>query len=350
LKNPEPQIQTASSGALWKQTLKMLFIFLLTGALVYYILRYQIKDPKEVWSSITHAALLPLIIFIPLSLLSHLVRAWRWRRFIGQPVSLFYSFTSVMIGYAVNDVLPRVGEVARVVNMNRMTRVPIAKLLTTLVAERILDVLALVFLLGISFLLEGDRITEQIPWLSQAGRFAMLFGGLGLFCMIGIAFFSEPICRLAGAAGRRVHTGLGNKTETLVRQGAEGLAFLKRPGQAVWVLLETAGIWGLYLITFMLGLASFGLFEGVGYSGATVSFSVTSMGILVPTVGSIGAYHEAGRLSLTEIFNVDSDRALACITVIHALAFYLVGGVFGILAWGLQVFMRRRVRTKEEPE
>ena len=45
------------------------------------------------------------------------------------------------------DVLPRVGEVARVVNMNRMTKVPVARLVTTLIAERFLDVIALVLFL-----------------------------------------------------------------------------------------------------------------------------------------------------------------------------------------------------------
>jgi len=41
------------------------------------------------------------------------------------------------------------------------------------------------------------------------------------------------------------------------------------------------------------------------------------------------------------IFNPPA-LAVACITVIHAILFYLVGGVFGALSWGLQAWVLRK--------
>jgi len=342
---PDPR----KSGSAFKQVLKIGLAFLITGAFVYWILAYQIDDPAQIWTHIRGAALLPLLAILPISFLSHLLRAWRWRRFIGRPVSLFYAFTSVMIGYAVNDVLPRVGELARVVNMNRITRIPLAHLLTTLVAERILDVIALVLLLGLSFLLEGERIAARFPELYNAGYIALALSMLALVLLFVVAFYSEALCRIFGRLARKLHAKLGDRVEALIRQAAEGLAFLKKPSQAIPVLFETAGIWALYCAAFLLGLASFGLLGGIGMEGGTVAFSVSTTGVLVPAVGAIGPYHQFGKVALTDLFQIDPDLALACITVLHAILFYVVGGIGGALFWGLQIWVRRKDRSGERP-
>jgi hypothetical protein len=247
-----------------------------------------------------------------------------------------------MIGYAVNDVLPRVGELARAVNMNRITRVPLAQLLASLVAERILDVMALVALLGLSILIDGSRIAERFPDLARAGPIALLLSLAGLSALIVVAFASDFLVRLFGSVARRIDSGLGSRVENLIRQGAAGLAFLKRPSQALPILFETTGIWVLYFGTFLLGLASFGLLDAIGTSGGLVAFAVSTTGVLVPAVGAIGPYHEFGRVALTDLYQVDPDLAFACITVLHAMLFYVVGGLGGVLTWGVQIWVLKR--------
>jgi uncharacterized protein (TIRG00374 family) len=328
------------------QALKTGLAFCITGAFLYWIIKYQIREPGQVWAHMKSARLLPLLSILPVAFLSHLLRAWRWRRFIGQPVSVFYSFTSVMIGYAVNDVLPRVGELARVVNMNRITRVPLAHLLTTLVAERILDVLALVALLGLSIPIDGSRIAERFPDLARVGPIALVLSLAGLSALVAIAFASEFLIRLLGSVTRRIDSGLRSRLENLIRQGASGLAFLKRPSQALPILAETTGIWILYFVAFLLGLASFGLLDDIGTGGGLVAFAVSTTGVLVPAVGAIGPYHEFGRVALTDLYRVDPDLAFACITVLHAMLFYVVGGLGGVLMWGMQIWALGRRRSE----
>jgi uncharacterized protein (TIRG00374 family) len=330
-----------------KRACKIGLPILISLVLVAWIL-HAMEDPEAVWESLKTASPAPLIAIIPLSLLSHFIRGWRWRRFIGQPVSAFYAFTSVMIGYAVNDVLPRVGELARVINMNRLTRVPVARLLTTLLAERILDVIVLALLLGLSFVLEGERIARKFPALAGAGPKAMAAALAALAGLFVLAFAADFLRRFFGRLVRRFHEGLASKVEALIRQGGEGLAFLKRPGQAIPILFETLGIWLLYWYTFILGLAAFGLMDEIGYRGGTVAFSVTCSSVLVPAMGAIGAYHAFGIECLTGFFDIDESRAYACIFAIHALLFYVVGGLFGVLAWALQGWMHGRAPAIEE--
>lgn len=332
-----------------KRILKVLIPILISVVLVIWVY-HSIEDPAAVWRYVQQATLWPLLLMIPLSLLSHYLRAWRWRRFIGEKVSVFYGFTSVMIGYAVNDVLPRVGEIARVINMNRMTRVPIAKLLTTLLAERIIDVIVIVLLVGVSILIQGEVIAETIPDLIPAGKIALAFAIIGLIGLFFIAFAPDLICRIFNKIAVPIHAKAAEKGEALIRQGADGLAFLKKPSQAFPVFLETVGIWGLYLVTFLLGLEAFGILDDVGYDGGTVSFSITCSGVIVPSVGAIGAYHKMGQLSLINLLNIDADLASACILVIHAILFYFIGGVCGVIAWGLQIFVRRKKTDADTPD
>lgn len=324
-----------------KKLLKIGLPVAISAVLVYWVFR-QIENPEKVWEYMGRASIMPFLILVPISLFSHWLRAWRWRRFIGEKVSVFYGFTSVMIGYAVNDVLPRVGEVARVVNMNRMTKVPVARLVTTLIAERFLDVLALVLFLGLSILIEGQRLAEQFPKVSQAGLIALALSLVGLAMLYALAFASGPIRRLFGKMARPIHPKLAEKGELWIEQGAEGLAFLKNPRQAFFVFIETAAIWILYLVCFLLGLMAFGVLESIGLKGGTVVFSITSSGVLVPAVGAIGPYHQFGLKALTDLFAMDPAEALAVITVTHAVIFYFVGGVCGALAWILQIVARRK--------
>jgi uncharacterized protein (TIRG00374 family) len=341
------QEDTVKRSALLGRMLKIGIPILISAALVIWIL-HTIEDPKDVWEKMKQAALWPLLAVIPVSMASHVIRAWRWRRFIGRPVSGFYAFTSVMIGYAVNDVLPRVGEVARVVNMNRLTKVPIARLLSTLLAERLLDVIALVVCLGISFLIQGEEISEKFPALAQAGPIALVAAAGGLLGLFLVAYYADLLTRLMGKGARRIHEKAGAKVEELIRQGADGLQFLRKPSNLIPVFLETSGIWVLYWASFLLGLAAFGILDRIGYSGGTVAFSITCSGVLVPTMGAIGAYHEIGRECLIKLFSTDPALALASITVIHAVLFYVVGGLFGVLAWGLQAWVKGRTQAKEE--
>ncbi len=338
--DPDGNGLAAPSSGL-RGALKILIPVGISAGLVAWVL-YSIEDPAAVWEHMGQVAWLPLLAIIPVSLFSHVLRAWRWRRFIGQPVSLTYSFTSVMIGYAVNTVLPRGGEVARVINMNRLTRVPIARLVTTLLAERLLDVIALVGCLGLAFLIEGELIASQFPKLSAAGPLALLFAVVGLGGLFAVALFPGPMARVFGKFTGLMHRRLGAKIELMIQQGAEGLAFLKRPSQALPALIETILIWWLYWVVFVLGLHACGLLAATGYDGGTVCFSIASAGVLIPTMGAIGSYHEFGRQALEQLYQVDEEQAVAAITIIHAVIFLFVGGVCGALSWGLQGWAQRR--------
>jgi hypothetical protein len=107
---------------------------------------FTAQDLEELWRMILNANYLWLLFTMVLMVVSHLVRAWRWGVLLStvkEKMRLTNLFNATMIGYAVNMVLPRVGEVTKSVNLARQEKIDAKKVLASVVVERMLDTLML---------------------------------------------------------------------------------------------------------------------------------------------------------------------------------------------------------------
>src|SRR5919204_1393332 len=110
-----------------------------------------------------------------------LLRGERWHRIlhvIGVDVSRQDAYGLTTVGYMGNNVLPaRAGEMLRVVLLSRRTDAGKRALLGTVVAERILDALALgsIFVLVVYGILRKTTLPSDRPILAAAA-FVALFG------------------------------------------------------------------------------------------------------------------------------------------------------------------------------
>src|SRR5438874_2059321 len=116
--------------------------------------------------------LIPLLLAVALAAMSNLVRAIRWRALFPADagIPLRYYFTSMMIGYLGNNVLPaRAGDVIRIVLFGKRTGVGISRTAATLVVERVMDAATLLAILGfLSF------VVPLPPQLAPAFRIASI--------------------------------------------------------------------------------------------------------------------------------------------------------------------------------
>ena len=91
---------------------------------------------------------------LALGILSHYIRAVRWNMLIkplGYTPRIYNTFLSVLIMYFVNLLMPRAGEVARCTIINKYEKVPVSKLIGTVIVERIADIVTMMFLAVIIF-------------------------------------------------------------------------------------------------------------------------------------------------------------------------------------------------------
>jgi len=266
-------------------------------------------------------------------LLSHVLRAWRWR-YLLDPVKphigLRNLFSGVMIGYFFNNILPRAGELARPYAIGKLESVPKSFALGTIVVERIIDVLTFLLLVSLLPVLYDGPLLESFPWLQDAG-FLITAVTVGLLAvMIVFMMRRDWTNAVVQRSARILPAWLIGRTRPLIHSFLDGFSFLKRPWHVIIVAAGSLIVWLLYIIMVYLAFFSFGI-GNLGFRAAAVVQAISSIGVAIPTPGGTGSYHTLTSQSLTRLFGVDPVVALGYATVTHAVGYIgvtLVGAYF----------------------
>lgn len=302
--------------------------------------------------------LAPLVVIV---LGSNLCRAWRWQILIeALPTTpdfdqadesaprttntLEASFSSIMIGYMVNYVAPRMGEVARTANMAARSNIRFSSLLGTVVSERIFDtaVLGAALLSAIALLFDRFAVLKEqflVPaWqrLLSLPLEWLVGGAVGLILIVVVGtllvryFLSGPNSAAAQFWEESVKPAL------LSFRG--GMETLLRSPRRIAILVSTIGMWGGYALMAYIPLRMLDLAvpHGLGLADAWALMAIGALGMLVPTPGGIGSYHYITTEALVHLYGVPAEAALTYAVLAHAaqFVFYLLTGGFAVLYQG----------------
>ena len=266
-----------------------------------------------------------------LAMVSHLIRAYRWKIFVkplGFEISVFRSFLAVMIGYVSNLVLPRMGEVIKCGALKKMEDVPLSKSFGTIITERIIDLVILIILLGITFVLEYGRLKDYLYTLfgdkyrAISGDLSVSywFLGLGLLLAGGVFFLYKKRVLF-----RDNHIYI--KAVGFAKNVIEGLTSIRKIDNqwAFWV--SSFAIWLLYYV--MSYIVVFAIPETSGLSplaGLTI-LAMGSLGMAAPVQGGIGTYHFMVS-SVLVLYGINESDGKLLATLLHtsqSIAVILVG-------------------------
>jgi hypothetical protein len=275
------------------------------------------QDAPEIPS--TPEAIAWLLVAVSLYGAGTLVRAERWHRVLGltgvEPRRVdTYGLTTV--GYMGNNVLPaRAGEMLRVVLMSRRADAGKRALLGTVVAERLLDALALasIFLVVVYGILRETTLPSDRP---------LLVAGAGVL-LLALALAGFQLLRRHGALER-------------VRQFVRPLAgapraLLGRRGAALFVV--TFAIWALEASVYLAVARAVEL--DLSGMGALYLVALTNFVAALPAApGSIGTFDAA------VLFGLETIGGTGAIAVTYLLTLRLM--LYGpITAVGLVVLVTR---------
>lgn len=103
--------------------------------------------------------------------LSNVSRALRWQLLLaplGYSTRWSNRIMAVFSGYLINITIPRSGEISRALVVNRYDGVPFDKAFGTIISERVIDLLLLLFFTLLAFLIQFDVIShfllDKIPF------------------------------------------------------------------------------------------------------------------------------------------------------------------------------------------
>lgn len=351
-----------------KTVLALVGSFVLGGGLLYLALRgVDFSSVGEALRTASYGWLLPLI---AVTLLAHLLRAWRWQMLLGAlpgtssqdgpPISLKLAFYSVMIGYMVNYAAPRLGEVARSANVASQTSMRFPAVFGTVVVERVLDVLTLAVALLSVLALFGDRLAGVLGvFLANAGSAldgiptipwtVVLIGSV--LVGVGVAFLTRLLFK------RRLSQPADAEPGRLVSMFAsfrDGLVSLLRVEQKGYVLLSTIGIWFCYLLMADIPLRMLGIADlfGINLLDSWALMNVGAIGMALPSPGGTGSYHYVTVQTLVYLFGVAETPAATYALFSHAaqLVLYAVVGFICLLLQGTSLKALRTTTTSAKQE
>lgn len=292
---------------------------------------------------------------IPLTLLSHLVRALRWKvmvRGVYPQLRVGSLFAGVMVGYFMNNIIPRSGEFTRPYVTCQMEKdVPYSGLLGTIIIERFLDVLALLAFVFALLLLDGSMLNGFEGYgLSVTTVRNLLFPAFALGLVIIFVAPSSLGFKVASLVVRLLPPRFGDRILAMFAELQKGFRSLRTPAQILQTVLYTVVMYVLYLLPMYVMLFAFP--DEVGSGSALMDagkiLALTSLAFAVaPTPGAFGVFHVTARVAVMNICGFSYANAVAYAAITHFVnyAAVMVGGAWYLTKLNLSLRDILRPRT-----
>ncbi|MBS4028108.1 MAG: flippase-like domain-containing protein [Ignavibacteriales bacterium] len=284
-----------------------------------------------------------LVMFLIL-IVSHLVRAYRWKYFLApikSNIRFSNLFSSLMIGYMVNNFLPRGGEIVRPYTLGKLEGISRSSAFGTVVMERFIDFLSFIILVALIPLVYSGPLTEKFPWLIETSVIASVVTFAGLGSIIFLMFKREYVFRLLEKITKRFSQQTSEKIHRIAHSFLDGFLFIKTTEHYFAIILSSILVWLLYILMTFVAFFSFQELRALDFGSALVLQAISSIGIAIPTPGGTGSYHLITIQTLTKLYAVNETVARSYATLTHAV------GYLGVIVVGLYYFVHDHLRVSE---
>jgi len=246
----------------------------------------------KLYSDFINAKVWPLLMMVALFILSAVSRALRWQMLLKplQPnISFLNSFFSIILGYFANLGLPRLGEIVRAATLSRYEKIPLDKVMGTVLLDRIIDML-LMFLITClafvfafkelsNFLSENNAISDKINALLHN---PYILGLMMAFIILGLIILFSPRIR---------HSKYGLRLKYFIKGLIVGVKSVKSVQKPGWFIFHSVFIWVMFFMMVYVGFHVIEPTSSLGIDAALVIFTLGSFGFIIPSPGGMGTYH-----------------------------------------------------------
>ena len=269
--------------------------------------------------------------------LAYLVaRAIRWRILLGSKVSLADAFAVVNVGYLVSNVFPfRLGDPARAMVIGLKHKIKTSAALSTVVVERVLDMLTVVLLLAATL-----PFVAASGWIRQTGILAGVVALVALMVLAALAQRPDwgrrawqwslariPLLRVDQVRWEGPLEGL-----------LEGLAALRSARDVVGLAAWSVVAW-MFAIGYSFAMLR-AFLDQSSLAAASFLTCATGLGMALPSSpGAVGVYHSVARYALQLPFGVPEETAVVAAFALHTFQYVVVCllGLIGLLQQNLSL-------------
>lgn len=287
---------------------------LLAALLLYWV--FHDKDPQALKGALMRASFWALALGAAVNFAHNLFRVLRWRRLlepVRKDVPLRPMFAAVVLGYMTTLLVPgRVGEVVRPALLSARENLPLGPCLGTVVADRLLDGVAIVALFAVG---------------SATARFASgsaaLAGEIQVTAVIALAAIVVGLAILVAVStvGGKMDGWLSRRWAPVRWAGhaalglSRGADALRSPRLLVPIVAHSFLAWLTIGVGTWIGIRAAG--ADVGFADVLVMLPLLALGVSLPTPGGVGGYHALMQFGLTSLFGVDPTIAAGAGILMH---------------------------------
>lgn len=318
------------------QALKFLG-FLAAGVFLLW-LSFRKVDFERVASNLREANYIWLIPALIFGLVAFLLRARRWQLLIhplDSNPSFWHTFHALMIGYMANLALPRIGEITRCVVLGKKEKIPVDKLVGTVIIERTIDLFSVIAFLIVILFSSGAIINEflnesiLLPFREKVltvSLFSWIFWS-ALF-VAGFASLFFVIRYRKNLRKIRFFSKLFDVAKGVIT-GLKTIMSLKRKWEFIilTILIWISYAFMTWVIVFCLESTS-----DVSFYDSLIILVVGGLGMSVPVQAGFGAFHYAVSRVLIVLHGVSLEDGLTYALISHEsqIVFEIIIGIISI--------------------
>lgn len=284
--------------------------------------------------------------------LGSIIRALRWKYFLypeKKKVKFQDLFSTVMIGYFTNAIIPRGGELSRPFLLAKKEGISKAFTLGTILVERIFDMLSMFFVFGLCLFFYRDKMKDafgdlNIEAISLYSSAVMLLFVLIVTLMLVRIEKTEKV--IEKIAVKILPAKYSARVKEILISLINSFSFIKYPKNYLKISALTVLLWLVYASSTFVMLKAFNDFtlNGLSFFDANLVLTLTAFAQTIPLPGnSAGSFHFFAKTTLVVVFAVSSEVAIAFATVTHLLNF------IGVLVIGFYYSLKENYKFSLKP-
>ena len=310
------------------------FVFFLLVGLVLLYFAFRGIDMNELIEKISQADYRWAVLSALFAVLALIFRTLRWQLLI-EPLEEYPKriniFHAINVGYLANFVFPRIGEITRCGILNRTDRISVTRLFGTVIVERAFDMLMCALMLILILLMRYDVVgafimdnivqpaVKRIPGMARIEWIIAIFVLLILTFYVFYKIFKTQLSKISAL----------RKIRDLMRGVVKGILSANRIRNFGWFIVLNFLIFGMYFLQVWVMFFALESTSSLGIGDAMFILVLSSLAIILPVQGGIGAYHWIVSMGLT-IFGLTREEGMVYATITHSvtsLTFIMLGAV-----------------------
>jgi glycosyltransferase 2 family protein len=329
------------------QTLKFLAFFAVGLVLLWFAFRSV--NFTKLWAELKQADYSWLLLSAFFGFVAFISRARRWVLLVnplGFKPSTRNAFYALMTGYLANLALPRIGEITRCVALGKKEKIPVDKLIGTVVIERTIDFISLLVIMIILIFTSGAEIglflkksillPIQQKVFSIFGNTWVLWAVLFLLGVITLTLMIRYKTRL-----RKIR--LFSKMFDVARgimYGLKSITNLKRKWEFIF---HTIFIWINYALMTWVVVFSLPSTSHLTFGNSIFILVIGGLAMSAPVQSGLGAFHYIVSQGLLVVNGIPLEDGLAYALLTHESQLILVA-IIGTISFFI-MFRKERVST-----